>query len=217
MARALKTRCIHGHEYTPENTIHMFYGGKKSRMCRTCSQTHRRRRHLRSHPNANKVERLRIAGKVAPLLRRLLSPQRRVAVVDRDGTVVRHTTLAQVQQSMLRRMDIELDSTTGERPKSSVCQHCGKEFAVVRPGKIPATCPGGCVKACDCGAALSQRSSMRAARSGHDPKCRSCTAKERAQRLLAEGRYGMAKKTLEERSLMAKKAWETRRAKKKAT
>jgi len=39
---AVKTHCVHGHEYTPENT--MRHGAKKQRVCRICANNRPARR-----------------------------------------------------------------------------------------------------------------------------------------------------------------------------
>lgn len=41
------TECVHGHEYTPENTIRRGKNGDNSRECRTCLAASKRRTYLR--------------------------------------------------------------------------------------------------------------------------------------------------------------------------
>lgn len=36
--QAAKTHCVHGHEFTPENTYRFTTGGKTQRACRTCAR-----------------------------------------------------------------------------------------------------------------------------------------------------------------------------------
>ena len=51
---ARKTHCQHGHEFTPENTIHTISGKSKSRMCRTCAVEATRRWRLNRRKDAQK-------------------------------------------------------------------------------------------------------------------------------------------------------------------
>lgn len=46
-ARAKRTHCVHGHEYTEENTVHQSRNGKAHRYCRTCLTASKRATYLR--------------------------------------------------------------------------------------------------------------------------------------------------------------------------
>ncbi len=95
-----------------------------------------------------KAERLAVAGALAPHLRDQGGRStRRVALTDKDGNVTGYTTLAEVQKSLLRAREIELDVQDGVRPKVVLCQNCGKDVPVLTPGgSLPKVCnrKGGC-------------------------------------------------------------------------
>ena len=91
-----------------------------------------------------KVERLQVAGAVAPSLRVSAAKNRlrRVTVVDRNDPtkVVGYTTLAQVQESALEAVKIEISVDDGIRPKKVICSRCGRLISVPRDGHIPGIC-----------------------------------------------------------------------------
>lgn len=75
----------------------------------------------------NKAQRLSVAAVIAPSLRSASSKTRTrpVAVVDRKGKIVRYTTVADVQESVLAAKKIEIEMAEGVRPKEFVCNFCG--------------------------------------------------------------------------------------------
>ncbi len=95
----------------------------------------------------NKRERLAVAGAVAPSLR--TRNERRVALVNADGEVVRYTTVAEVQAAVLKRQGIEIAVEPGVRPKMVTCEQCGKPVAVsTKSGRLPKRCKSNCGKRC---------------------------------------------------------------------
>lgn len=90
----------------------------------------------------NKAERLAVASVVAPFLREGAEKarQRRVARVDKDGSVVGYTTLDEVQKALFARQKIEIEVVDGVRPKQIVCERCGKLRKVPKKGHTPKTC-----------------------------------------------------------------------------
>lgn len=90
----------------------------------------------------NKAERLALAGAVAPFLRDQSerAASRRVTRVDKDGNVVGYTTLAEVQQGLLRRHEIEIDVAPDERPREFFCQRCGLPSPMPERGAQPKHC-----------------------------------------------------------------------------
>lgn len=97
-----------------------------------------------SERNWTKQERLVVAGAIAPYLResKEKTKNRRVAVTDKDGKILRYTTLDEVQKKLLEAHALEIDVIDGERPKEVICELCGK-FVKVEKGKggpIPRFC-----------------------------------------------------------------------------
>lgn len=97
---------------------------------------------LADEPRMNKVERLAVAGAVAPSLREGAesSSRRRVARVDAEGNVVGYTTLAEVQKAILARHQIELSVQPDSRPTHAVCARDGRLFRVPKKGNTPKYC-----------------------------------------------------------------------------
>jgi hypothetical protein len=75
----------------------------------------------------NLAERLRLAGALAPALRdgSHKSKTRRVKIIDKDGSLVRESNLAEVQQGILRTARIELDVVNGTKAREIICVRCG--------------------------------------------------------------------------------------------
>lgn len=102
----------------------------------------------------NKAERLAVASVVAPSLRAAAekTKARRVALVDKDGNVTGYTSLAKVQESLLRARELELAVGDGVRPKEVFCRRCGKTVKTnPKGGSLPSACIGGCDKQSTCG------------------------------------------------------------------
>ena len=49
----IKTHCVHGHEFTPENTKHKPKGKYTVRMCRACDRAEKRKAYWRSRAEAS--------------------------------------------------------------------------------------------------------------------------------------------------------------------
>lgn len=94
-------------------------------------------------PKWNKVTKLAVAAEVAPVVRAQAETAltRRVARVDEDGNVLGYVTVTDLQKSLLRRHEIEIEVIQGVRPKAVLCKQCGKPVQVeVRRGRLPETC-----------------------------------------------------------------------------
>lgn len=124
-----------------------------------------------------KVERLRLAGEIAPALRRRVP--RKVVLVDNDGNPVRDATDVDVAQGALDRIGIELSVQDG-RPRWVCCGYCGKALSVKQYGPCPTRCRecrtrarygelpdwSSCV---DCGSPLKRKTAARL-----PSRCRKC-------------------------------------------
>jgi len=105
----------------------------------------------------NKAQRLAVAAVVAPTLRAatVRTRERRVAVVDKSGAVLRYTTLEATQKALLATARIEFD-TVGLRPRLVFCQQCGASVRVPKTGAVPVRCRAcGRAKCWKCGVATS--------------------------------------------------------------
>lgn len=141
----------------------------------------------------SKAERLLIAGAVAPAVRRATDGDRRIAIVDAAGKIVGYRTLADVRKSLLERAKIEIDTGDGVRPKTVVCERCGRLVKVGSRSSVKRVCREGCAivcagahgKACPEGApapahAFNRR--MVASRQGAPWRCAACAASHYANR-----------------------------------
>lgn len=93
-----------------------------------------------------KVERLRVAGAIAPSVRK--GSARRVALVDASGVVTGYRNLSDVQKQILERAKIELDVDAPHKLEKAVCRACGRMFEVKKKNSSGRHCPGGCLTAC---------------------------------------------------------------------
>jgi hypothetical protein len=152
----------------------------------------------------NKAERLAVAGAVAPRLRSQddKTKSRRVALVDKDGKVTGYTTLAQVQKSLLKAREIELDVQDGVRPKEVLCKHCGKTVKVPpkggKCGQPPTVCIDGCRQTCSesgCNKSVTRGAARSSARAGRAIRCLSCATKHHAATLSPEQKTAKGRKS----------------------
>jgi hypothetical protein len=128
-----------GHPLTPENTLRRGdTGGVRCRACTTERQREWQRR-KRGKRDMYKVERLRAAGVIAPLVRAQRHTHRKVRVVSSDGSV-RVTNLTEVQARIARRAGIEFDVAKVERPASTQCALCGRKMQVRASGRVALVC-----------------------------------------------------------------------------
>ena len=115
-------------------------------------------------PKLRKVDRLAVAAAVAPTIRGqdARTKKRRVAVVDRDGNVVRYTTLDEVQKAALETAKISLAVQDGVRPREVLCARCGRVIKVPRRSRVPTECQpckdGWCAR---CGGKLARNTAWR--------------------------------------------------------
>lgn len=168
-----------------------------------------------------KVERLQAGGYVAPKLRKAkddaakgTKPQRRVAVVDKEGRVVGYRDLVDITKKLAERAQIEFDVQPGARPKTVLCEVCNSVVKVRYRSKVPKKCWGGCRVPCSggCGKiAPSYAFTPKAVRQrrGLPWRCGPCAQAE----LAASGHHReackvAAKKTTRQRAARARKAWE---------
>lgn len=98
-----------------------------------------------------KVERLQAGGYVAPKLRKAkddaakgTKPQRRIAVVDKEGRVVGYRDLVDVTKKLAERAEIEFDVQPGVRPQTVLCEACNAIVKVRKKVAVPRVCWDGC-------------------------------------------------------------------------
>lgn len=101
-------------------------------------------------PELAKVERLAIAGEVAPVLRRRAGAPRKVTLVGKDGKPTGTTTDIEVAKSLLSRSEIEFSVQPGKRPAFVNCKTCGRPVKVRPTETLPTTCRPNTHK-CQCG------------------------------------------------------------------
>lgn len=90
-------------------------------------------------PKLCKAEKLRLAGEVAPSLRR--RAPRKVILVDDAGKPVREATDVEVGKGVLARLGIEIAVQPGQRPEWILCADCGRPVRVHRyASTIPKRC-----------------------------------------------------------------------------
>lgn len=143
----------------------------------------------------NKAQRLTLAAAVAPALRMQSDKarQRRVAVTDKDGKVVRYISWADYQALVLKRAGIELDVAEGVRPRSVLCRDCGA-LVRVEPGKrVPMRCRACRSANCsDCGGDLPAWAVANVRRRGGAPaRCSECAGLRRTE-MCGRGRHRLA-------------------------
>ena len=112
------------------------------------------------------IERLRIAGAIAPTLRALNRPIRTINLVDAHGKVTGRTNSHDAAKSLLLRQGIEFDVVV---PLIKVCAECGGQFLPVNP------------RARYCGKRCQRRHMMRKHRARHQGASRA-KARSRYQR-----------------------------------
>lgn len=129
-----------------------------------------------------KAERLAVAGIVAPRLRSQSerAAKRRVALVDKDGNVVRYTSLAEVQQAVLLQKKIELEVVEGRRQTAIVCEECGAVEKINTKARRQKRCRKCSFLRCEkCDVELPQcysAPSFVKKRKGRPPLCKTCYA-----------------------------------------
>jgi hypothetical protein len=124
-------------------------------------------------PELAKVERLAIAGEVAPVLRRRAGAPRKVTLVGKDGKPTGTTTDIEVAKSLLSRSEIEFSVQPGKRPAFVNCKTCGRPVKVRSTGTLPTTCRPNTHK-CQCGRPINV-----GARCGFGNRCKRCLGAER--------------------------------------
>jgi hypothetical protein len=129
----------------------------------------------------NLIERLSVAGAVAPVLRSQdeKTRTRRVTRVDADGNVVGYTTLEAVQKALLQRDRIEFDVAGGERPTRLICPECGGIMLAKKKGKERTRCD-----ACThprCHACGTRARSIKPAGTRETYQCNACVLKKRRE------------------------------------
>ena len=133
------------------------------------------------------LERLRLAGKVAPRMRGATESlrKRRWSVENPEGAVVGETTPEEFWQSLVKAEKLSLDVGPGVRPKAVSCRYCGDLIVVGRRGPVrtvcSASCPaapvcaGGCGKRAPTSALHRSAMARRRAKTGTDQwRCGSC-------------------------------------------
>lgn len=136
-----------------------------------------------------KVERLALAGAVAPALRGAagVTASRRVTLVGPDGNVVGYTTLLEVQKALLARHALEIEVQPDERPREIICERCGLPTKVRCLNAKRTTRCESCtfLRCADCEVDLprnySAPSMMARIKSGAPLRCRECAKQARAR------------------------------------
>jgi hypothetical protein len=126
---------------------------------------------MSSSQRVSKIDALRVAGRVAPKIRRGEGALRVVRLVDSKGVVVRTASLDDVRAGLVRRVGVELDTQTGVRAERMVCTYCGSVFTPSKGAANPRRC-GACK--CSCGEPLSLSSISRALRLRRRAICETC-------------------------------------------
>lgn len=136
-----------------------------------------------SAPPTNRVERLATAAVIAPTLREMRprTASRRVACVNPEGQITRYTTLAELQDALLARHKIEIDTQPGVRPREFICEKCGLPSPQREFGPVAKFC-GKCLHpAClDCGVSIRNggyQGAVRCVSCGHEARRRSPIAR----------------------------------------
>lgn len=167
-----KTHCERGHEFTPENTVRRRDG---TRACRTCKNAGSAASKREQNPGMYRIDKLRAAGVIVPIIRQRRGDARRITTVSRDGAVKKQTTLTEIQGAMVRRADIEFGDNKAVRPEAIPCRFCGSKLPVARTGRVPQTCPSGC--RLGCGHVVHRNRVQQALRAGEPPRCLRCSPK----------------------------------------
>lgn len=169
----------------------------------------------------SKIDKLRIAGAVAPVLRdsSVSDRTRRIKTTDADGRVVRVVSSGELAEKQLLRAGIEIGAPKGERPKALRCE-CGMPFLVPANGRVPVRCAKceadrrRCTNVVD-GVRCENRvgrnawsKSESAQRNGGLPVCANCNLKN----VTARARSWVLRMTAAQRSENTRNAWATRRA-----
>lgn len=141
-------------------------------------------------PELAKVERLAIAGEVAPVLRRRAGAPRKVTLVGKDGKPTGITTDVEVAKSLLARSEIEFSVQDGKRPEFVKCVDCGLPVKVSKKGPIPRKCLAKTHR-CKCGRPVGSSGVC-----GFGRMCSSCNARHYAvlARTVAKSTGALAKR-----------------------
>lgn len=138
------------------------YAKEKCRMC------------LAKENGLRTIDKLQIAARRAPIHRRGESSiNRRVYLVDREGRVVKDSTLGEVEKKILQRAGIEFDA--GARTVKALCGFCGTIFSIKPKGAVARCCKKCLIRrACKkCGHrsnSVSNKGGICAACLGHRPR-----------------------------------------------
>lgn len=120
----------------------------------------------------SKVDKLRIAGELAPVVRR--GNNRKVNVYKREtGETLRQVPLDEVQAGIAKLHEIEFSVPDGDRPQVVACLACKRVFNVLPLFKVPKSCYGGC--RCACGKRVNMKTVHAAMRLGVKPACGACS------------------------------------------
>lgn len=89
-----------------------------------------------------KVDRLATAAALAPFFREgnEAASVRRVGRLDASGNVVGYTTFDKVQQALLKRAEMDMETSGGSRPASFICDRCGLLYPTPAKGQVPSLC-----------------------------------------------------------------------------
>jgi len=164
-------------------------------------------------PKLTKVERLELAGYIAPALRRATekAKSRPVKFYNQEtGDITKHATHEEALKGLAKIYELEHTVQDGVRPRAVLCKFCGCPVQVpANGGGIPESCRGGCVKCahegCD---RLAPKSAFEPSkvkrRHGKPWKC--AEHFQTLEQRRANGKKAQSKLTPEERSEKARRA-----------
>lgn len=138
-----------------------------------------------------KIDRLNVAGAVAPMLRQRAGAGRKITVVDKDGRPVRVTDDVEVAKSLLARADVEFDVQPNKSHPLRKCKECDLPFVFVgKKGgarRLCEKCRNARVTCRECGGPVPRAAGIHAIRAGHLPRCRRCFSESGEQLAIAKG------------------------------
>ena len=95
-------------------------------------------------------------------------------------------SLAEAQKGILATAKIEFDVYDGKRPKTVLCENCGRSIRVSKLGPVPSICLDGCPCDTEGCTNLASYSASKSKRKRRQPvKCRDCAVVEAGRKVSA--------------------------------